>query len=224
VLTEKAVEGVPNQAVVAAWNRMFDVLEAYARHLASLHGRDSARAVEDSLGGLATQFKVTAANLGSDGGISARPAALLTEATTALLRAKARRRAGEVAEQADSAMRRIFESLAEEIGSSDTQGLRRTVREHLRVREARATAQFADATAPEERRQITTKFIDLLRRRDQQDQLLAALRGTFLTLADAHTALARGRAAEVSGAVEFIGAELQHTRELQERFTRLLPC
>jgi hypothetical protein len=63
------------------------------------------------------------------------------------------------------------------------------------------------------------EYIKLLSKRDAQDELLAGLRGTYLALADAHTALAAGRQADLAGAIDFVTAELKHARDLRDQFS-----
>jgi hypothetical protein len=65
-------------------------------------------------------------------------------------------------------------------------------------------------------------FIDLLKKRDAQDELLAALRRSYLALAEAHTALAKGRATDLGSAIDIVAAELKRARDLQDQFTKTL--
>lgn len=222
-LVEASLKLFPSRAVVAEWERVLGAIEAYARVLASLQAGDSAKQVESALGGLAVQFNATAAQTGSSQRARSGPVTMLSQVSNALLRTKGRRKAAEVAAQTDVAIRQVLLALAEGIGSNPDEELRGTVRAVWEERQTELGIKFKETEKPEERRKIITEFSELLQRRDAQDQVLANLRGTYLTLADAHTALARGNSADLSGAVGFITEELKHARELKERLARTLP-
>jgi hypothetical protein len=224
-LTEDALVEVPNAAAVAAWNAALDPIEAYAQDLSSLTSADSAKDVENSLGSLAAQFNATSADLrgasgGGGGQVTAGQAAAFTEMASALLRAHAQKEAMKVAAQTDPEVRRVFTALAEAIGADDTgPGLRSTVRANWDLQAGALKAEFLRAETPDRRRPVVREYIKLLSKRDAQDELLAGLRGTYLALADAHTALAAGRQADLAGAIDFVSAELKHARDLRDQFS-----
>lgn len=223
-LTEDSLVEVPSGAAIAAWNAALDPVEAYAEDLSSLTSADSAKAVENSLGGLAAQFNATSADLranagGGGGQISAGQAAAFTEMASALLRAHAQKQAMRVAAQTDPEVRRVFTVLADAIGGDNTgPGLRSTVRANWDQRASALKVEFLRAGTPERRRPVVREFIELMRKRDAQDEMLADLRSTYLALADAHSALAMGRPADIAGAINFVTAELKHTRDLRDQF------
>jgi hypothetical protein len=224
-LTEDSLVEVPNAAAVAAWNAALDPLEAYAKDLSSLTSADSAKAVENSLGTLAAQFKATSADLRNNpnGGdaeqITAGQASAFAEMAGALLRAHAQKQAMKVAAQTDPEVRRVFTALADAIGKDSTApGLRATVRANWDQRAGAMKVEFLRAGTPEGRRPVVRDYIGLLKKRDAQDELLADLRGTYLALADAHTALAMGRPADLGSAIDFVAGELKHARDLRNQF------
>ena len=228
-LTEEELVAVPNSEAVAAWNEALDPVESYAQHLASLVTADSAKGVEDSVGKLAAQFNTTSAdlksktNLGDAGQIAAGPASVFAEVASALLRMHAQKEAVAVAAQTDPEIRKVFTVLADAIGADQTgPGLRATVRANWAQRLAEQQVKFLKAGTPDARRPVVNDYIDLLNKRDAQDELLAALRRTYLTLADAHTALAKGQATDLGSAIDFVKAESKHARDLQDQFTKSL--
>jgi|CZKI01.1.fsa_nt_gi hypothetical protein len=227
-LTEEALVVVPNAEAVAAWNGALDPIESYAKHLSSLSAPDSAQGVETSLGGLAKQFNATSdslksANLGSAGQIAPGVASAFAEAASALTRIHAQKQAMEVAAQADPEIRKVLTALADAIGKDNTTpGLRSTVRANWEQRIGALKADYLRAGSPDSRRPIVKDFIDLLKKRDAQDELLAALRRSYLALAEAHTALAKGRATDLGSAIDIVAAELKRARDLQDQFTKTL--
>lgn len=228
-LSEESLEAVPNAAAVAAWNGVFDPIEAYAQRLSSLIAADSTKSVEDSIGALAKQFNTTSdkvkdnTGFGNAGQITAGSASVFAEVASALLRARAEKEAMGVASKTDPAIRLMFTALAEAIGKDNiSPGLRATVRANWNQRVGEQKVKFLEAGTPDKRRPVVKDYIELLNKRDAQDELLAALRRTYLSLADAHSALATGHTSDLGGAIDFISAELKHARELKDQFTKTL--
>ena len=227
-LTEEALVAAPNTAAVAAWDEALDPIESYAQHLSSLVSAD-AKSTEDAIGGLAKQFDDTSknlkdkTNLGDAGQIAAGPASVIAEVVGALERARAQKEAAGVAKVTDPKIRAVFTALADALGTDHaTPGLRATVWANWEQRLGADKVAFLRAGTPDKRRLIVKDYVDLLNKRDAQDTVLAALRGTYLKLADAHTALAKGQTADLGAAINYITAELKHARDLQDQFTKTL--
>ena len=231
-LKDEYLKETPDAAAIAAWNEALDPIESYAQRLSSLTAPDAAKGVEDSVGALAAQFNTTATKIDQPGKITAGTASAFAEVASALLRARGEKEALGVAAKTDESIRKVLTALADVIGKDNTTpGLRATVRANWEQQLGDLKAKFADvgssgttdkAALAERRRPIVTDYIDRLNKRDAQDELLAALRRTYLTLADAHTALAKGHSTDLGGAIDYITAELKHARDLQDQFTKTL--
>jgi hypothetical protein len=227
-LNEEMLVSVPNAAAVAAWDEVLDPVEHYAQHLSSLASGGASTGTEDAMGSLAKQFNTTSSDLKSNTGvgnatqITTGPASALAAVAGALERARAVKQASEVAKATDNEIRGIFTALADAIGLSASSGLRGTVRANWNQQLIMITQDFLNAGSPEKRKPIVEKYVDLLNRRDAQDEQLAALRRTYLALADAHSALAKGNETDLRGAITFITSELKHARDLQAQFAKTL--
>jgi len=225
-LDVKYLEHTPNQPAMEAWDDTIGAVDLYARHLAALTAADSTTEVESKMKTLETQFNTTATKLkeaglvGSAPQIPATAAAGLTEFARLLLQIHAEKQAREIAARTDPAVRAVFTGLAEAIGGDKDHGLRATVARHWVKRIAVVEDVFAGAASHDVKRQAVKDYADFTRRRDAMDGLLDSLMKSYLALADAHTALAKGREAELNYAIGFITAEAKHARDLRDEFNK----
>jgi hypothetical protein len=225
-LRENDFVTVPNAAAMSAWSEVTGTVETYAKHLAELTSGAPRQEIEDSLQQLAKQFNTTADSLKSKAGIdgvqavSANSAGGFTAIAGALVQAHAAKEAKEIATAVDPHLRKILLALADLLGSDlNAPGLRLTVRANWDQLISEKKEAFKKET-PEKRGPIIIAFVDMLAKRDVQDEQLVALRRTLLSLADAHTALAQGKSQNLASALDFIVAELKHARDLQDQFTK----
>ena len=227
-LNDDELEGMPSAAAVAAWNRALDPVERYAQHLSALATGGPTDAVESAVGDLAKQFNATSSELsdkfklGGGRQIAARPAGTLAEAAGGFLRARSAAQASVIAAKADPQIRQILATLAEAIGANSESGMRQKIGDHWKLHLSDLRREFRTATTPEQRKAIIEKYIALLDQRDAQDRQLAMLRDSYLTLADAHTAFARGSESDLRSAVDFVTNELRHAQDLQTQFAKTL--
>jgi len=224
-LSEEALVSVPSRAAVDAWSDALAPFEQYAQHLAIVVSSTAAKDVEDSMAKLVQQFNATSDNLEKKAGIdgtgqiSPGLATALTEVASYLSRLHAQNDAVRTAAVADPQIRRAFIAFADAIGESPrSAGLRGTAWAAWAQFIGKVKLQYLETGDRDRRRALAQEFISLLGKRDAQDETLASLRQTFLSLADAHSALAKGNAADLRGAVSLIAEELKHARELQARF------
>jgi hypothetical protein len=175
---------------------------------------------------LEAQFNATSTKLkdaaftGSAPQIPATAAAGLTEFAHLLLQVHAEKQAREIAAQTDPAVRAVFTGLAEAIGGDKDHGLRATVARHWEKRIAVVEDAFANARSHEVKRQAVKDYADFTRKRDAMDGLLASLMKSYLALADAHTALAKGHEADLNFSIGFITTEAKHARDLRDEFNK----
>ena len=227
-LNEGLLVATPSPEAIAAWNRILDPLEHYAQHMSSLGTGGSSGDAQTAIGGLAKEFNATSADLKAKAGIgqapqiTAGPAAALATVAGALLDAHAEKEAAGIAKATDPAIRTMLTALADAIGPDAGSGLRGTVRGHWNQQLIDVTQDFLAAGTPASRRPVVLRYIDLLNQRDASDDMLASLRSTYLALADAHTAIAKGSDADLRGAIDLISTELKHARDLQAQFAKTL--
>jgi hypothetical protein len=157
---------------------------------------------------------------GSSPQIPATAAAGLTEIANLIVRLHAEKQAMEIAAETDAPMRKIFAGLAGAIGEDKNHGLRATVDRHWVKRIAQAEDAFANAPDHGAKRRAVKNYADLVRKREAMDGMLAALGKSYLALADAHTALARGHETDLKSAISFVGAEAKHARDLRDDFNK----
>ena len=228
-LTEASFVTVPDAAAVAAWHAMLAPVETYARNLSALVAVKATENVESSVEALASQFNTTSENLqkqaalGNGTQLGAGGASAFAGVASALLRAKAHKDAQKIAAAVDPEIRVLFMGLAETIGNESAGvGLRATVARNWEQRLAVLKQEFLSQKSSAKREAIAKKFVGFLNQRDAQDEMLAGVHRTLVALADAHTALAKGNALDLRGAIDFVAAELKHTRDLKTRFTETL--
>jgi hypothetical protein len=214
----------PDAQTIAAWDELFTTLEQYAANLSTLAAAQPTKAFQDSMVTLAEQFRNTSKKLNDENPITKTPqlATAFTEAAALIMKWHAQAEARKIAVEVDPQMTRIFTGLAEAVGNTDKDGLRRTVLAHWDLRLAEKQAQFLNTSNLDVRKRITREFADLLDKRDAQDLALASLRRSFLALADAHHAVALGHYVSLCSAVAAVSDELKNTKELHDRFTAKL--
>jgi len=229
MLNEGTVVSVPNAEAVAAWNGVLGPIEHYAQHLSALASGGAATGTEDAIGALAGEFNTVSSSLKSQGGlgkagqVAVGPASALAAVAGALERARALKQVNELAKATNGEIRGMLTALADAIGASPATGLRGTVRASWDDQLIQITEDFQRAGSPAQRVPAVRDFVDTLSKRDAQDAQLASLRSSYLALADAHSAIAKGNEGEVRGALDFIMGELKHARDLQAQFAKTLP-
>ena len=225
-LDVKYLEHTPNQPAMVAWDETIGVIDLYARHLEALSATDATGGVEASMKTLEAQFNATstklkdAALIGSSPQIPATAAAGLTEFARLLLQVHAEKQAMEIAARTDPAVRTVFTGLAEAIGGDKNHGLRATVDRHWVKRITLVEDAFANARTHDAKRQAVKDYAEFTRKREAMDGLLSSLMKSYLALADAHSALARGREADLKYAIGFISAEAKHAGDLRAEFNK----
>ncbi len=188
----------------------------------------AAESVSDAVFQLGGQLKAVAPETVPSPGI----ATAVTKLGGLLVRAKAQRKARDVALAADPAMADIFQAMAETVGRTSEEGLRGTALANWQLLMAAKQVAYlaltqgdgkatADRKITLERRALATEFADLLARRNAQDAALASLGQSYLALSRAHHALAVGSFLDLARAVAIVKDEAESTRALYERFARM---
>ena len=156
--------------------------------------------------------------------------------------AKAQADATKIARNADPAMRLVFTSMADAVGSNDNKpGLITTVSKHWNDRMAVKEDNFhrnanefhrahptpskdEQAAFEANQRSVVLEYIQLRDRRDAQLLALVSMRKSLLGLAEAHSALARGSAPDLSMVLSKLQAELDGAKALYDQFKALAPA
>ncbi len=211
---------------VGAWERAFTALEAYSRALTELTSPNLTREYKAAVLDLARQIQATGSALNVEAFPGSPEASGLlatgfTKLGDILLRAKAQRDARRILERTDPVVHDILANMAGAIGQSHKQGIRGTVHAHwdqlkgeIQVRFTRAVQTNDDS----KRRDLAREYAALMSQQRVQDLSLAALRRSFLALADAHRALSEGTTASVVSSVSVVLEEARDAKLLYGKF------
>ncbi len=207
-----------------AWDQVLAKLESYARHLQALTSPELSKAFEDATVNLGHELNDFGQHLQQTGLTGKAPelnpglATDFTELASLFIRFHAQARAREVLGKTDAEVGRICRSLADSLGATQTNALRGTVNAHWTQRLAEQKAAFLTATNTADKRAVAAAFRKLLQNQTAQDLVLLSLRRSLLQLADLHHALAQGDRLSAQSAANAIANEVQHTRDLYDRF------
>lgn len=208
-----------------AWDQVLEKLETYARHLQALSSPQLAKPFEDATVSLSGELKDFGQHLQQAGLANKSPqispglATDFTELADILIRLHARARVRDALQKTDAEVGRICRRLADCLGDTRTNGLRGTVNAHWNQQLAEQKAAFLNKTDFAGRRAVAAVFRKELQNQTAQDLILLSLRRSLLQLADLHHALAQGTPLTAQSAAAAIAAEVEHTRDLYNRFT-----
>jgi len=215
-LHETDVSPILSADTLARYHRAFDELESYTKNLSSLISPQRPKDFEDNVTKLGQSMSNIDPKLLPSPGVSAA----LTELGTLLIAAKAQSEAMKIAQSTDPAVRKVCTTMAEAIstraagGGIDT-GLRQNVSNHWNDRKNQIEADFSSAGSTEaQKRQLVLDYISVLGQRDADLLALDSLYQSYLHLAEAHSAMARGEPMNAASALESIKNEIQSTRDL----------
>jgi hypothetical protein len=211
---------------IQIWDDILAKIGKYAQHIAALTSPDVAKSFDDEAVNLSGELKNFGDHLQSVG-VSQVPQlnpSLATGFTTLgelIIRYRAQARALEVLASTDQTIANIFETMADAIGPTQTNGIRGTVAAHWTQLLAEKKVAFLTADQAG-KRQLASDFRDLLDRKATQDLVLVSLRHSLLQLRDLHHALAQGQPLTAQAAADAISDEIKRTRDLNDRFTAQL--
>jgi hypothetical protein len=222
-LTEASFAAGLDDESLQAWDQILGKLQNYAQHLQALTSPDLAKQLGDAAVNLSGDLKDFGQHLQQAGLVNKSPsispgiATAFTELGELVIRFQAQAHAREALATADPDVARIFRSMADSVGTSQTNGIRGTVHAHWDEQLAAQKVAFLSASDPAAKRQLASDFRDLLQRRSAQDLVLLSLRSSLLQLADLHHALAQGETWTAQSAAAAIAAEIQETRDIDNR-------
>ena len=129
--------------------------------------------------------------------------------------ATAKRRALDIAREADPSIRAALLQLADMIGADHgSGGLRTTLWSNWTVRATEIRVAFLAPGA--DKRRVAARYAEALDGRQTSDSALAALRKAVIDLADLHSAVAQGRTADASAIVAVLRQEVGFAKGLLE--------
>jgi hypothetical protein len=204
-------EGIPADAR-ATWMRAFRLMDEYAAALERLLAPEQREEVEAQLRLFGEKIStVSEAPLpeGVSGGF--------VKLGGVLLQIKSGQDALKSMREVDPAIQDIFAAMADAVGSSNAEGLRLTVRSSWTTELARIQVAFARAADSAAKRRAAEAYLKMLGDRDAHDQLLNALRISFLSLGSAHAAMARGDRLNASGFIAIVRDEYNGLKEEIDR-------
>jgi len=200
---------------VSRWNAAMEAMSLYASALATLAAPEGSTEVEESLKSLGARI----VTLGPPKDAASSQEDELTQAVShigeLIVGAAARRKALEVAREADPSVRAVLLQMANMIGSDQvTAGLRTTIWSNWTMRANEIRAEFLEPGA--NKRQVAAMYAMAIEGRQTSDVALSALRRALLDLADLHTAVAQGRSADASDIILSIHKEIVYAKQLLE--------
>ncbi len=222
-LTDDSFLVLLDPEAVAAWDRALAALEKYAQALLLLSSPDLDKSYRAGAVDLARQIKVSGETLQvirlpEDAAQGFAPvSAGVIELGDLLLKLQAGADVRRILRRADPTVRRILILMADAIDPGDRAGIRGTVYRHWNQRKGELTAKFLSAEDPAARRRLAREYAALMVQQRQQDQAFGSLRQSYLALADAHHALARGSQTDVIASLQLIERELAELQELNRK-------
>ncbi len=200
---------------VGRWNAACEALSLYASSLESLTAPAGGAKVEESLRALGGRILQLAPAKGRD---AARADALngaIGHIGRLVVEAAARKRALQLAREADPSVRATLLLMADMIGGDATNGgLRTTLWSNWTLRADGLRVEFLEKGA--NKRKIAAAYAEALDGRGAGDAALGALHKALLDLADLHTAAAQGRAPEASEIAASLQREVAFATTLLE--------
>jgi hypothetical protein len=222
-LREDDIRQVITPVVRQRYSTAFNQMDQYASKLAELLSPNRAQECSDSVAKLGEGLKATDPQLLPSAGVATGIAAL----GQLLVEAKAQSDAMAVARQTDPAVQKICEKMFDAIGNGDENdpGLRRLLQIHYNNKIKSIELEFSPAGGnppnEQQKREIVQRYLATLADRDTQDAAMQSVAQTYLNLARAHSALARGSAVDMASALDSIKAEIQATQELFKKYSEL---
>jgi hypothetical protein len=200
---------------VGRWNAALEAMSLYSSALETLVAPAGAAKVEESLKSLGDRIitlKVSEDTPSSKGGEITQA---ISHIGRLIVEATAKRKALEIAREADPSVRAALLQMADMVGGDHTTGgLRTTMWSNWTTRATQHRTSFLQPGA--DKRQVAAKYAAALEGRQTSDVALGALRKALLDLADLHTAVSQGRSADASEIITFLRQEVAYAKQLLE--------
>lgn len=192
----------------ATWMRAFRLMDEYASKLAQLLAPEQRAGVEAELRKLGDKLSATRDEPLPDG-----VAGGFVKLGGLLVQIKAGQDALETMRKVDPAIQSIFSAMADAIGSSNADGIRQTVWSAWTFELGKLQVEFLNARKESGKRRVAEKYLNMLGERDAHDRLLGSLRISFVSLGNAHAAMARDNPLNASAFIAIVQDEYKGLRE-----------
>lgn len=211
------VEGLPADSR-ATWTRAYELIGEYAAAIEALLAPEQRAAVEGELRELGDKLVAVQKEPLPEG-----VAGGFVKLGGLLVQIKANEDALSAMRRADPAIQEIFTTMATAIGASHEEGVRLTVWSAWTTTLGGPQVEFLKVQGVPAKRRVAEDYLKLLGQRDSQDELLASLRVSILSLGGAHRAMARGDALTAQGFIAIVREEYKGVREEIERIRKTRP-
>jgi hypothetical protein len=228
-LSEDRLLPAVNPDDINKWDNAFAGMQTYVSALQSLLARNRSTEFGDAVVDLGKELKEGHAKTALPPGL----ATAFTQIGEILIQAKQQHDAMATMQKADPGIRIVLTSMAAAIGEDPrgktsanirNSGLMGTAYTNWQALMKTSIDKFADATGQKNdaaRASALDAYIDMLDRRDAQLDALLGLSQSLRSLADAHSAAARGSKVDAAGAIATISAQLDETKRLFGKFTEI---
>lgn len=200
---------------VDRWNSALESLALYSSGLQLLSDSAGAAEVNKSIQALGDRIIAlnSPATPGAGGADEASKA--LGHIGQLIVEAAAKKKALEIARDADPSVRATLLFMADMIGADHgSGGVRTTLWSNWTARIAQIRVEFVSAGGG--KRQVAAKCAVAIEQRNISDLKLSALRKSLLELADLHTAIAQGRSADAAEMIAVLKREIDFAKSLAE--------
>ncbi len=202
--------GIAPQAL-RNWNMAVQTLTLYASSLEILASPSASVQVEKSLKTLGERIAaLKEQNAGTESGHNGFSHAI-SRIGMHVIHGSARTKALEIARNANPDVREILFYMSDMIGGPDSGGLRMIMWSNQTTYADQYRAAFLEKNA--DKRDIASRYVTALERRESIDMALDALGKTLIALADLHTAASQGRHADSRAIIAGLRHEISHTRK-----------
>jgi hypothetical protein len=200
---------------LAVWHRAFASIEAYAGKLEALLSPDRRTEVEGELRKLGADLEQRYASARGEE-LPPGIAAGFVKLGGLLVQLKAGQDAMVIIREVNPAVQDIFSSMAEAIGTRDSEGdlegVRGTVWTAWSQELGKLQVAFLNAESVQ-KRQIAEKYLGMLGEREAHDRALASIRASIMALSAAHGQLAQGDRVSAAGLIRIVQEEYKALRD-----------
>jgi hypothetical protein len=190
-LTEEQFHDAVSRPSIERWQNTFGILDQYLAALQQLVDPARARDTSAQLTALGTRLQSGAISAELPDGLTSVVARL----GGAIVQAASERRAQTIMARTDPDFRATLEAMAHAVDPARGVGIPATVRNTWTFQMDEVHAAYS-AAPQTQRAALITRFLELARKRDDQMLRFERLKSSLLSLAEAHSAAARGNGSE----------------------------
>jgi len=214
-LKESDVAPALDAKSISQWHAALDALSLYASSLETLAAPTGGTKVEESLTSLGDRIIALGRSKDPTESASDELNKAVGHIGRLIVDAKAKKRALEIAREADPSVRAVALHMADMLGSDhSTGGLRTTMWSNWTTIMSEYQISFLASGA--DKRKVAATYSEAIEGRQASDLALDSLRGALLDLADLHSAVAQGRSEDASDTIGLLRQEVAYAKQLLE--------